>query len=52
MTESIYEELAIDIVTNCSVNMFTARKVVEYLQSEGLIDYDNLKEHYFDEDSE
>lgn len=49
---NIYDELAIDIVSNCSLTMHIARKVVRYLESEGILDYDILKEHYlgFEED--
>lgn len=51
MIESVYEELVIDIVTQCNMNMFEARKVVNYLRGEGILDYDGLKE-YYSEDQE
>lgn len=46
MIKSVYEELVIDLVTNCNMTMFDARKVVNYLRGEGLVDYDGLKEYY------
>ena len=46
MIKSVYEELVIDIVTNCNTNMHEARKVINYLRGEGILDYDILKEYY------
>lgn len=48
----VYNDLVIDLVSNCRLNMFTARKIVEFLKQEGHIDYDALKEYYTDEDSD
>jgi predicted transcriptional regulator len=48
MSDSVYEDLVIDIVTHCNMNMFQARKVVNYLRGEGILDYDILKEYYFE----
>ena len=48
---SVYDELVIHLIENCRVNAFEARKVVNYLRGEGLLDYDGLKE-YFDQDEE
>lgn len=50
MTNSVYDELIIDLVTNCSLNTFTARKVVTYLRGEGILDYDILKEYYLQDE--
>ena len=44
--KSVYEDLVIDIVTQCNMNMFEARKVVNYLRGEEILDYDMLKEYY------
>ena len=53
MIKSVYKELVIDLVTNCNMNMFDARKVVNYLRGEGILDYDILKEYYLqDEESD
>ena len=49
---SVYEELVIDLVTNCNLNMFDARKIVNYLRGEGIVDDDILKEYYSEEESE
>lgn len=46
----VYHDLVIDLVSNCGLNMFTARKVVDFLQQEHHIDYDALKEYYLDEE--
>lgn len=48
----VYNELAIDLVETCGLNMFTARRVVSALDDLGLLDYDMLKEKYlgFEED--
>ena len=48
----VYEELALDLVTECGLRMFTARKVVKYLQNNGHVDYDALKERYLYGDEE
>lgn len=42
----VYDSLMIDLVKNVGIDMFTARKIVNYLENEGHIDYDALKEHY------
>jgi hypothetical protein len=47
---NVYEEMVIDLITNCSLNAFQARKVVNYLRGEGIMDYDILKEYYQDEE--
>lgn len=44
--KDVYEELVIDLVTNCNLNMFQGRKIVDYLRSEGIIDYDILRKYY------
>lgn len=49
--ESMYENLMIDIVSNCNTTMFEVRKIVNYLKAEGILDYDILTE-YFSEDEE
>lgn len=48
----VYNDLVIDLVSNCQLNMFTARKVVDFLKQEQHIDYDALKEHYLGEEDE
>lgn len=50
--DSVYEELIIDLITNCNLNAFNARKIVNYLRGEGIIDYDILKEYYSEEEAE
>lgn len=50
MERSVYEELTIDLITNCRMNAFDARKVVSFLEDRGIIDYDNLKEIYSDDE--
>lgn len=52
MNEDLYEELALDLVSNCGLNMFSARKVVEFLKEENHIDYDALKEYYLGDEDE
>lgn len=42
----LYNELAIYLVEECSLNMFTARKIVDVLNEANLIDYDLLKEFF------
>jgi hypothetical protein len=42
----VYNELAIDLVSECGLNMFAARKVVDFLKQGQYIDYDALKESY------
>lgn len=49
--KSVYEDLMIDIVSNCNTTMFEVRKIVNYLKDEGVLDYDILKE-YFSEDEQ
>ncbi len=51
-TDDVYHSLAVDLVTNCGLNMFTARKVVDFLTQECHIDYDALKEYYLGEDGD
>lgn len=50
MVKSVYEELVIDLITNCNMNAFQARKVINYLKDEGILDYDNLKEYYSEDE--
>ena len=50
MERSVYEELTIDLITNCRMNAFDARKVVSFLEDRCIIDYDNLKEIYSDDE--
>ena len=49
--KSDYEDLMIDIVSNCNTNLFETRKVINYLLEQGILDYDILKE-YYSEDKE
>ncbi len=49
---NIYHDLAIDLVKNCRIDMFTARKIVDFLKQEGHIDYDALKEYYLGDEDE
>lgn len=43
----VYSELAIDLLTATSqLTMFQSKQIVEFLQEEGFIDYDQLKEYY------
>ena len=46
MVKSVYNELVIDLITNCDINGIQAWKIVNYLQNEGILDYDILKEYY------
>jgi hypothetical protein len=46
----VYQELAIDLVKTCSINMFTAKKIVAALEDLGLLDYDTLKEVYLEQE--
>ena len=46
----VYHDLVIDLVSNCRLDMFTARKIVNFLKEENHIDYDALKEHYLTEE--
>lgn len=48
----VYHDLVIDLVSNCGLNMFTARKVVDFLKQECHIDYDALKEYYMEEEND
>lgn len=48
---SVYDELVIDLIENCRMTAFDARKAVNYLKDQGILDYDQLKE-YFSEDEE
>lgn len=50
--DDVYHDLVVDLVANCGLNMFTARKVVDFLKQECHIDYDALKEYYLGEDDE
>lgn len=47
-SEDVYHSLVVDLVKNCGLNMFTARKIVDYLKREQHIDYDSLKEYYLE----
>lgn len=47
----VYHELVIDLTSNCGLDMFTARKVVNFLTQQGHVDYDALKEYYIEDDS-
>lgn len=51
-SNDIYHDLAIDLVKNCRIDMFTARKIVGFLKQEGHIDYDALKEYYQGEEDD
>lgn len=48
--DDIYHDLVIDLVSNCGLNMFSARKVVDFLKQECHIDYDALKEYYLEDE--
>lgn len=48
----VYHDLVVDLVSNCGLNMFTARKVVDFLKEECHIDYDALKEYYLGDEDE
>lgn len=48
MAYAVYEELIIQLVTECNMTMFDARKVVNYLRGEGILNYDILKEYYLE----
>jgi len=52
MIKDVYNELALDLVKNCGLTMFDARKVAKFLSNEGHVDYDALKEYYLDEEDE
>jgi hypothetical protein len=43
---NVYNELAIDLLTTCSLNKMQADKIVSFLKENELIDYDVLKEFY------
>ena len=51
-SDDVYHSLVVDLVANCGLNMFVARKIVAFLQQEGHIDYDALKEYYLDEEED
>lgn len=44
--EDVYELLAQDIRDNVGVDYATALEVVTFLEDNGFVDYDNLKEIY------
>jgi hypothetical protein len=46
MSQDVYTELAVDLVKECKLNMFTARKIVDFLKHEGYLDHCRLKEDY------
>ncbi len=46
MVKDVFEEFTIDLVVNCNMNMFDARKIVTFLRGEGIIDYDILRKYY------
>lgn len=50
MVDDVYKELAIDLLTTCDLGMDQATAIVRFLRSEGLIDYDDLKEYYLDDE--
>lgn len=52
MIKDVFEEFTIDLVTNCNLNMFTARKIVTFLRGEGIIDFDILRKYYSEEEAE
>lgn len=47
---NVYEELAWDLEVICHLPREIADVVVDFLQTENLLDYDNLKEYYIEED--
>lgn len=42
----VYNSLAEQLVNYDLVDIATAKNIVRFLDDEGLIDYDNLKEYY------
>ena len=50
MSQSVYDDLVIDIIKNCNTNAFEARKVVTYLRGEGILDYNILKKYYLEDE--
>ena len=47
----VYQELAIDLLTAATgLTMFQTKQIVAFLDQEGFIDYDQLKEYYLYED--
>lgn len=45
----VYDELARDLLMATDLGLDQAREIVRFLQMEGHIDYDQLKEYYLDE---
>ena len=43
---SVYDELIADIMSFGEVDRETASSIAQFLQNEGLVDYDTLKEYY------
>lgn len=46
---NVYEELVTDLLMAGDFTTDQTRQIVNYLRSEGLLDYDTLKEYYLDE---
>lgn len=49
MSNSVYDELAIDLLMAGDFTREQTQQIVDYLKGEGLLDYDALKEYYEDE---
>lgn len=47
---SVYEELALDLLTTCELGIDQARAIVTFLKVEGFVDYDQLEEYYLPEE--
>lgn len=45
-TRDVYKLLSKDLLSCCDVDLSQAENIVEFLQNEGFIDYDQLKEYY------
>lgn len=45
---NLYEELSHDLLTCCTLDIDQAKAIVEFLDDQGLLDYDALKEYYLD----
>lgn len=50
-TTDVYKLLVNDLRVNCDVDNYACENIVEFLQTEGFIDYDQLKEYYLPDDN-
>jgi hypothetical protein len=46
MNNDVYQELVADIMSWGEVDRETATAIMQFLDAEGLVDYDTLKEYY------